>query len=302
MLLFYIFYIYKFNWNAATVTRPLPLVFADLCSAPISTMTVSHCLVHLPVSSAGVLVCKTVPFVQTTAIVTGILTMTCIAIERYQGIVYPLKMRRQSSPRRAYTILGMPRALLTLLAFKWCLCARVCGSVCVGVNKRGCLMSFCRFSFSSNQPLLEDHSQVLATRRSKNQDWTRSLFPLILNTPNRIAPNLHLIDPSCTTESVVHLPLHHRSSTSLTPAILPTTSLYHTYCTTCFFSPHSTLSYSVMWPHSAPTSTITSLRFSKALGCNKPLFHLSIILSLIDFPYSRHHLPDCEVWAALLCP
>lgn len=56
---------------------------------------------------AGVVVCKTVPFVQTTAIVTGILTMTCIAIERYQGIVFPLKMRRQYSPKRAYKMLGI---------------------------------------------------------------------------------------------------------------------------------------------------------------------------------------------------
>jgi len=56
---------------------------------------------------AGVLVCKTVPFVQTTAIVTGILTMTCIAIERYQGIVFPLKMRRQYSSKRAYKMLGI---------------------------------------------------------------------------------------------------------------------------------------------------------------------------------------------------
>lgn len=55
----------------------------------------------------GVLVCKTVPFVQTTAIVTGILTMTCIAIERYQGIVFPLKMRRQYSSKRAYKMLGI---------------------------------------------------------------------------------------------------------------------------------------------------------------------------------------------------
>ncbi|KAM4623608.1 pyroglutamylated RF-amide peptide receptor [Polymixia lowei] len=54
----------------------------------------------------GVLVCKTVPFVQTTAIVIGILTMTCIAIERYQGIVYPLKMRRQYTSKRAYKTLG----------------------------------------------------------------------------------------------------------------------------------------------------------------------------------------------------
>ncbi|XP_049420475.1 pyroglutamylated RF-amide peptide receptor [Epinephelus fuscoguttatus] len=55
----------------------------------------------------GVLVCKTVPFVQTTAIVTGILTMTCIAIERYQGIVFPLKMRRHYSSKRAYKMLGL---------------------------------------------------------------------------------------------------------------------------------------------------------------------------------------------------
>ncbi|XP_056626752.1 pyroglutamylated RF-amide peptide receptor [Triplophysa dalaica] len=55
----------------------------------------------------GVLVCKTVPFVQTTAIVTGILTMTCIAVERYQGIVYPLKMKREYTPKRAYKLLGL---------------------------------------------------------------------------------------------------------------------------------------------------------------------------------------------------
>ncbi|XP_053368138.1 pyroglutamylated RF-amide peptide receptor [Clarias gariepinus] len=55
----------------------------------------------------GVFVCKTVPFVQTTAIVTGILTMTCIAVERYQGIVHPLKMKRQYTPQRAYRMLGL---------------------------------------------------------------------------------------------------------------------------------------------------------------------------------------------------
>lgn len=65
-----------------------------------------HCFILL-FTSAGVLVCKTVPFVQTTAIVTGILTMTCIAIERYQGIVFPLKMRRQYSSKRAYKMLGI---------------------------------------------------------------------------------------------------------------------------------------------------------------------------------------------------
>ncbi|XP_077595428.1 pyroglutamylated RF-amide peptide receptor [Stigmatopora nigra] len=55
----------------------------------------------------GVLVCKTVPFVQTTAVVTCILTMTCIAIERYLGIVFPLRIRQQSTSKRAYTMLGV---------------------------------------------------------------------------------------------------------------------------------------------------------------------------------------------------
>ncbi|XP_028845689.1 pyroglutamylated RF-amide peptide receptor [Denticeps clupeoides] len=55
----------------------------------------------------GVLVCKMVPFVQTTAVVTGILTMTCIAVERYQGVVHPLKMKRQCSPQRAFKMLGV---------------------------------------------------------------------------------------------------------------------------------------------------------------------------------------------------
>ncbi|KAM9773965.1 pyroglutamylated RF-amide peptide receptor [Syngnathus typhle] len=55
----------------------------------------------------GALVCKAVPFVQTTAVVTGILTMTCIAIERYLGIVFPLRMRQQSASERAYKMLGL---------------------------------------------------------------------------------------------------------------------------------------------------------------------------------------------------
>ncbi|XP_066549344.1 pyroglutamylated RF-amide peptide receptor [Amia ocellicauda] len=55
----------------------------------------------------GVFVCKMIPFVQSTAIVTGILTMTCIAVERYRGIVYPLKMKRQCTPKRAYRMLGV---------------------------------------------------------------------------------------------------------------------------------------------------------------------------------------------------
>ncbi|KAL8206983.1 UNVERIFIED_CONTAM: hypothetical protein K2H54_038397 [Gekko kuhli] len=55
----------------------------------------------------GVFACKMVPFVQSTAIVTEILTMTCIAAERHNGIVHPLKMKWQYTNRRAYTMLGI---------------------------------------------------------------------------------------------------------------------------------------------------------------------------------------------------
>ncbi|KAM9838007.1 pyroglutamylated RF-amide peptide receptor [Aulostomus maculatus] len=85
-----------------------------ICSLAVSDLLITFFCVPFTllqnISSewfGGVLVCKTVPFVQTTAIVTGILTMTCIAIERYQGIVYPLKMRRQYSSKRAFKMLGL---------------------------------------------------------------------------------------------------------------------------------------------------------------------------------------------------
>ncbi|XP_070613754.1 pyroglutamylated RF-amide peptide receptor isoform X3 [Erythrolamprus reginae] len=55
----------------------------------------------------GAFACKMVPFVQSTAIVTEILTMTCIALERHNGIVHPLKMKWQYTHRRAYTMLGI---------------------------------------------------------------------------------------------------------------------------------------------------------------------------------------------------
>ncbi|TSK72047.1 Pyroglutamylated RFamide peptide receptor [Bagarius yarrelli] len=42
---------------------------------------------------AGNFLCKLVPFLQVTAIATSILTMTCIAVERFQGILYPLHVR-----------------------------------------------------------------------------------------------------------------------------------------------------------------------------------------------------------------
>uniref|UniRef100_G1L8M8 Pyroglutamylated RF-amide peptide receptor n=1 Tax=Ailuropoda melanoleuca TaxID=9646 RepID=G1L8M8_AILME len=55
----------------------------------------------------GAFVCKMLPFVQSTAIVTEILTMTCIAVERHQGLVHPFKMKWQYTNRRAFTMLGV---------------------------------------------------------------------------------------------------------------------------------------------------------------------------------------------------
>uniref|UniRef100_K7FG26 G-protein coupled receptors family 1 profile domain-containing protein n=1 Tax=Pelodiscus sinensis TaxID=13735 RepID=K7FG26_PELSI len=55
----------------------------------------------------GPFVCKMVPFIQTTAVVASTLTMTCIAVERHQGIVHPLKMKRQYTNKRAYKMLGL---------------------------------------------------------------------------------------------------------------------------------------------------------------------------------------------------
>ncbi|XP_034356803.1 pyroglutamylated RF-amide peptide receptor [Arvicanthis niloticus] len=55
----------------------------------------------------GAFICKMVPFVQSTAVVTEILTMTCIAVERHQGLVHPFKMKWQYTTRRAFTILGV---------------------------------------------------------------------------------------------------------------------------------------------------------------------------------------------------
>nr|XP_005285271.1 pyroglutamylated RF-amide peptide receptor-like [Chrysemys picta bellii] len=54
----------------------------------------------------GPFVCKMVPFIQTTAVVASTLTMTCIAVERYQGIIHPLKMKRQYTNKRTYKMLG----------------------------------------------------------------------------------------------------------------------------------------------------------------------------------------------------
>lgn len=68
-------------------------------------MNYNSCIPYF-LTIAGAFACKMVPFVQSTAIVTEILTMTCIAVERHQGIVHPLKMKWQYTNKRAFTMLG----------------------------------------------------------------------------------------------------------------------------------------------------------------------------------------------------
>ncbi|XP_054417962.1 pyroglutamylated RF-amide peptide receptor [Pteronotus mesoamericanus] len=54
----------------------------------------------------GAFVCKMVPFVQCTAVVTETLTMTCIAVERHHGLVHPFRMKWRYTRRRAAAMLG----------------------------------------------------------------------------------------------------------------------------------------------------------------------------------------------------
>ncbi|XP_067876439.1 pyroglutamylated RF-amide peptide receptor-like [Heterodontus francisci] len=61
----------------------------------------------------GAFVCKMVPFVQTIAVASCILTMLCIAVERYEGVVHPLK--RHYLNTRAYKMLGVAWAVAVIV-------------------------------------------------------------------------------------------------------------------------------------------------------------------------------------------
>lgn len=85
-----------------------------ICSLALSDLLIAFFCVPVTllqnISSnwlGGAFACKMVPFIQSTAIVTEILTMTCIAVERHQGIMHPLKMKWQYTNRRAFTMLGI---------------------------------------------------------------------------------------------------------------------------------------------------------------------------------------------------
>uniref|UniRef100_UPI00398E9277 pyroglutamylated RF-amide peptide receptor-like n=1 Tax=Pristiophorus japonicus TaxID=55135 RepID=UPI00398E9277 len=82
-----------------------------ICSLAISDLLITFFCIPFTllqnISSewiGGAFVCKMVPFVQTTAVVSCILTMVCIAVERYEGIVHPLRRHYQNT--RAYKMLG----------------------------------------------------------------------------------------------------------------------------------------------------------------------------------------------------
>uniref|UniRef100_A0A673JD04 Pyroglutamylated RFamide peptide receptor 4 n=1 Tax=Sinocyclocheilus rhinocerous TaxID=307959 RepID=A0A673JD04_9TELE len=71
-----------------------------ICSLALSDLLIS--IVCVPATLlqhfftnwlAGDFLCKLIPFLQVTAIGTSMLTMTCIAVERFQGILYPLHVR-----------------------------------------------------------------------------------------------------------------------------------------------------------------------------------------------------------------
>ncbi|XP_005386845.1 PREDICTED: pyroglutamylated RFamide peptide receptor [Chinchilla lanigera] len=85
-----------------------------ICSLALSDLMITFFCIPVTVLQnisdnwlGGAFICKMVPFVQSTAIVTEILTMTCIAVERHQGLVHPFKMKWQYTNQRAFTMLGV---------------------------------------------------------------------------------------------------------------------------------------------------------------------------------------------------
>ncbi|XP_041032045.1 pyroglutamylated RF-amide peptide receptor-like [Carcharodon carcharias] len=100
-------------------SRTVTTVF--ICSLAISDLLITFFCIPFTllqnISSqwiGGAFVCKMVPFVQTTAVVSCILTMMCIAVERYEGIVHPLN--RHYLNTRAYKMLGFAWVVAIIVA------------------------------------------------------------------------------------------------------------------------------------------------------------------------------------------
>ncbi|XP_051533051.1 pyroglutamylated RF-amide peptide receptor [Myxocyprinus asiaticus] len=83
-----------------------------ICSLALSDLLIS--IVCVPATLlqhfftnwlAGDFLCKLIPFLQVTAIASSMLTMTCIAVERFQGILYPLHVRNSYFLSHAFKML-----------------------------------------------------------------------------------------------------------------------------------------------------------------------------------------------------
>ncbi|XP_051959661.1 pyroglutamylated RF-amide peptide receptor-like [Xyrauchen texanus] len=83
-----------------------------ICSLALSDLLIS--IVCVPATMlqhfftnwlAGDFLCKLIPFLQVTAIATSMLTMTCIAVERFLGILYPLQVRNSYFLSHAFKML-----------------------------------------------------------------------------------------------------------------------------------------------------------------------------------------------------
>ncbi|KAM8765964.1 pyroglutamylated RF-amide peptide receptor [Rhynchonycteris naso] len=92
--------------------RTVPNIF--ICSLALSDLLIAFFCIPVTMLQnvsdtwlGGAFVCKLVPFIQSTAVMTEILTMTCIAVERHHGLVHPFRMRWQYTNRRAFTMLGV---------------------------------------------------------------------------------------------------------------------------------------------------------------------------------------------------
>ncbi|XP_059496322.1 pyroglutamylated RF-amide peptide receptor-like [Stegostoma tigrinum] len=99
-------------------SRTVTTIF--ICSLAVSDLLITFFCIPFTllqnISSqwvGGTFACKMVPFVQTTAVVSCILTMMCIAVERYEGIVHPL--RRHYLNTRAYKMLGFAWAVAVIV-------------------------------------------------------------------------------------------------------------------------------------------------------------------------------------------
>ncbi|XP_043534530.1 pyroglutamylated RF-amide peptide receptor-like [Chiloscyllium plagiosum] len=99
-------------------SRTVTTIF--ICSLAVSDLLITFFCIPFTllqnISSqwvGGTFVCKMVPFVQTTAVVSCVLTMTCIAVERYEGIVHPL--RRHYLNTRACKMLGFAWAVAVIV-------------------------------------------------------------------------------------------------------------------------------------------------------------------------------------------